>query len=91
MKIEPLRAGFRRPLGKKYPFGGQDNFILTFGGRDDFILNQKIKYFLLVGFKKKLKCEFLAKLYAKQYEFRLKLGHLLACKIICNQRKKILP
>ena len=46
---------------------------------DKFIRNQKIKYFLLVGeyhawlnegFKKKWKFEFLAELYAKQYDFR---------------------
>ena len=47
--------------------------------RDNFIRNQKIKYFLLIreyssclneGFKKKLKFEFLAELYAKQNDFR---------------------
>ena len=25
LKIEPLRAGFRKPFRKKYPYGGHDN------------------------------------------------------------------
>ena len=30
----------------------------------------------------------MAELYAKQYDFWQELGHVLACKISCNQRKK---
>ena len=65
--------------------------------RDNFIRNKKIQYFLLLveycscldeGIQEKLKLEFLVEFYAKQYDFRLKLGHILACKISCNQRKK---
>ena len=53
------------------------------------------KYFLLVGeyisclnggLKKKLKFEFLAELYAKQYYSHQKLGHVLTCKISCRGR-----
>ena len=37
---------------------------------------------------KKLKFEFLAELCAKQYAIRYKLGHVSACKISYNHRKK---
>ena len=72
LKIEPLRAGFRRPLEKSI-------LAVTRITRDNFIRNRKITYVLLVdkysswldkGFFFKLKFEFLAKLYAKQYNFR---------------------
>ena len=80
-------------------FGGPlEKSILTVTRitRDNFIQNQKIIYFLLVRensswlnekFFFKLKFEFLAELFAKQYDFRYKLGHVLARKISCNKKK----
>ena len=91
MKIEPLRELISGDLLKI------SIFAVTRITRDNFIQNKKIKYFLLVSeysswlneeFWKKFEFEFLAELYAKQYDFRSKLGHVLACKISCNQRKK---
>ena len=73
LNIEPLRAGFRRPLRKKVSSRWPGQLVITSSKI------KKIKHFLLVGeysswsdegFLKKLKFDFLTELYAKQYDFR---------------------